>query len=58
MLRSQRQTNKQTMGEAVIRTIVEAIHSSPTQAVVYLSGGASVVSFSLYISLFTYAICK
>lgn len=46
------------MGEAVIRTIVEAIHSSPTQAVVYLSGGASVVPFSLYISLFTYAICK
>ncbi|KAG2264597.1 hypothetical protein Bca52824_071676 [Brassica carinata] len=31
------------MGEAMmIRTIVEAIHSSPTQAVVYLSGGASV----------------
>ncbi|KFK33343.1 hypothetical protein AALP_AA5G001700 [Arabis alpina] len=29
------------MGEAAIRTIVEAIHSSPTQAVVYLSGGAS-----------------
>uniref|UniRef100_A0A1J3EHH1 Cytidyltransferase-like domain-containing protein n=1 Tax=Noccaea caerulescens TaxID=107243 RepID=A0A1J3EHH1_NOCCA len=30
------------MGEAAIRAIVEAIHSSPTQAVVYLSGGASV----------------
>ncbi|KAL1208270.1 hypothetical protein V5N11_034983 [Cardamine amara subsp. amara] len=30
------------MGEAAIRSIVEAIHSSPTQAVVYLSGGASV----------------
>ncbi|XP_006291221.2 uncharacterized protein LOC17887434 [Capsella rubella] len=30
------------MAEAgAIRTIVEAIHSSPTQAVVYLSGGAS-----------------
>ncbi|XP_019102121.1 PREDICTED: uncharacterized protein LOC104789884 isoform X3 [Camelina sativa] len=29
------------MGEAAIRAIVEAIHSSPTQAVVYLSGGAS-----------------
>ncbi|XP_023638287.1 uncharacterized protein LOC17885218 isoform X2 [Capsella rubella] len=27
------------MGEPAIRTIVEAIHSSPTQAVVYLSGG-------------------
>lgn len=43
------------MGEAMmIRTIVEAIHSSPTQAVVYLSGGASVVSLSL--SIQTYAI--
>ncbi|CAN8266991.1 unnamed protein product [Cochlearia groenlandica] len=30
------------MGEIAIRKIVEAIHSSPTQAVVYLSGGASV----------------
>ncbi|CAD5317819.1 unnamed protein product [Arabidopsis thaliana] len=29
------------MGDAAIRTVVEAIHSSPTQAVVYLCGGAS-----------------
>jgi nicotinamide mononucleotide (NMN) deamidase PncC len=29
------------MAESAIRTIVESIHSSPTQAVVYLSGGAS-----------------
>lgn len=37
------------MAEAAIRTIVEAIHSSPTQAVVYLSGGASQVCLSLYL---------
>ncbi|KAG7563795.1 Cytidyltransferase-like domain [Arabidopsis suecica] len=29
------------MADSAIRTIVESIHSSPTQAVVYLSGGAS-----------------
>lgn len=29
------------MTEACIRTVVEAIHSSPTQAVLYFSGGAS-----------------
>lgn len=39
------------MGEAAIRSIVEAIHSSPTQAVVYLSGGASLVSLTLSLSL-------
>lgn len=34
------------MADSAIRTIVESIHSSPTQAVVYLSGGASQVSLS------------
>ncbi|GLT58192.1 hypothetical protein SLA2020_311060 [Shorea laevis] len=29
------------MADACIRTVVEAIHSSPTQAVLYFSGGAS-----------------
>ncbi|XP_010554071.1 PREDICTED: uncharacterized protein LOC104823950 isoform X2 [Tarenaya hassleriana] len=29
------------MADAAIRAVVEAIHSSPTQAVVYLAGGAS-----------------
>lgn len=43
------------MTEAFIRTVVEAIHSSPYQAVLYLAGGASQVFFpsspSLFLSL-------
>ncbi|XP_054809720.1 uncharacterized protein LOC129311424 isoform X2 [Prosopis cineraria] len=35
------------MTDACIRTVVEAIHSSPFQAVIYLSGGASMVLGSL-----------
>ena len=38
------------MTDACIRGVLEAIHSSPTQAVLYLSGGASQV-FSLSLSL-------
>ena len=50
------------MGDAAIRTVVEAIHSSPTQAVVYLCGGASLVSLSLfmidsYIHKYVIALC-
>lgn len=31
------------MMDSCVRAVVEGIHSSPTQAVVYLSGGASQV---------------
>lgn len=33
-----------------LKTVVEAIHASPTQSVLYLSGGASQVSLSLSLS--------
>jgi len=35
------------MTESCIRSVVEAIHSSPFQAVLHLAGGASQVHFSL-----------
>lgn len=38
------------MTDGCIRALVEAIHSSPTQAVLHLSGGASQVSLSLHIN--------
>ena len=43
------------MTESCIRTAVEALHSSPYQAVLYLAGGASqVLSLSLSLSLYIY----
>ncbi|RWV94352.1 hypothetical protein BHE74_00052533, partial [Ensete ventricosum] len=58
--RSQKRGSPLAMTEGWIRAAVEAIHSTPTKAVVYLSGGASQVlhppssssSPSLYISFF------
>lgn len=47
---SERRVIKERMTEACIRTAVEAIHSSPYQAVLYLAGGASQVFFSFSLS--------
>ncbi len=46
------------MSDAPIRAVVEAIHSSPTQAVLFLSGGASQVFIIIYISVYVMLLHK
>lgn len=38
--------------DPALRVVIDAIHSSPTRAVLCLSGGAAQVSFVIYTSLY------